>query len=190
MPGKQRGKSITIWSDGIITIEFFLLTAIEIYFGFWAGLRCFGYFGGFPTGKNIFLGVVFIILGHTNLIVLYFTPFRALYWITLSDDGVVARTLFHQKKVRPYSAYPYINTAYYSICGVKRRFFVLSDRRISTEDRKRANLLGGTMEVLKIRYSERNYQRMMQMFPKKQKSQLKIARDTILERSANRQFSD
>ena len=55
MPSKQNGKSITIWSDGIITIEFFLLTAIEIYFGYWAGMRCFGYFGGFPAGKNIFL---------------------------------------------------------------------------------------------------------------------------------------
>ena len=180
MLSKQKGKSITIWSDGIISIEFFLLTAIEIYFGFWAGMRCFGYFGGFPAGKNIFLGVVFIILGHTNLIVLYFTPFRALYWITLSDEGVVAWTLFHQKKARPYSAYPYIHAAYYSFFGVKRRFFIMSDRQISTEDRNRANLLGGTMEVLKIRYSERNYQRMMKMLPRRQKSQLKIAHDTIL----------
>ena len=179
MPGKLKSTSITIWSDGIISIEFFLLTAIEIYFAFWAGLRCFGFFGGFPEGKNIFLGVVFIILGHTNLIVLFFTPFRAFYWITLSDEGVVAQTLFH-KKWRPYSAYPYINVAYYSFLGVKRRFFILSDRQISTEDRKRANLLGGTIEVLKIRYSERNYQRMMKMFPRKQKSQLKIAHDTTL----------
>lgn len=84
------------------------------------------------------------------------------------------------KKARPYSAYPYIHVAYYSFFGVKRRFFILSDRQISTEDRNRANLLGGTMEVLKIRYSERNYQRMMKMLPRRQKSQLKIAHDTIL----------
>ena len=180
MPSKQKGKSITIWSDGIISIEFFLLTAIEIYYGYWAGLRCFGYFDGFPEGKNIFLGIVFIILGHTNLIVLYWTPFRAFYRITLSDDGVVAWTLFHPKQTRPYSAYPIISTAYYSFFGVKRRFFILSDRQISTEDRKRANQLGGTMNILKNRYSERNYQRMMKMFPKKQKSQLKIAHDMIL----------
>ena len=180
MLGKQNGKSITIWSDGIIAIEFFLLTAFEIYCGFWAGMRCFGYFGGFPEGKNIFLGAVFIILGHTNLIVLFFTPFRAFYWVTLSDEGIVARTLFHAKKARPYSAYPYMNVAYYSFLGVKRQFFILSDRQISIEDRKRANLLGGTMEVLKIKYSERNYQRMMEMLPKKQKSQLKIAHDTAV----------
>ena len=104
------------------------------------------------------------------------TPHRTCFvWLSISENGVEYRALLRRKKVRSFSEYPYWYHGKYFHGYRYIDFIVLSNKRLSTKELWQINQVAPSADLLKIRYTPKTYQKLMEILPEKQKLQLRGA---------------
>lgn len=89
--------------------------------------------------------------------------------ITFDQDGVLYKPLFRKGIRLKYSNYPRIQHAYYMhgnlIAAYKVNFFVFTNRRLSHEELTQINEVAPSSDLLKIRYTQKNYKKLIEALP-------------------------
>ena len=89
--------------------------------------------------------------------------------ITFDEEGVTYRPLFRKGVRMKYSDYPRIQYAYYmhgnGVVAYKVHFFVLTDRRLSSDESSHINDVAPAQNLIKIRYTRKTYQKLVAALP-------------------------
>lgn len=99
--------------------------------------------------------------------------------ITLLQESVIIKTALKHPIKRPYKYYQYVYKAWYwhgSPIGIGKNvdYIVISHRRLREEELESINQLAPGSDVLKIRYSPKTYQKLMEILPREMQYKLKV----------------
>lgn len=99
--------------------------------------------------------------------------------ITFLPEGVVVKTALRKPVEKPYKYYQYVYKAWYwhgSPIGVGKNvdYIVISHRRLRDKELANINQLAPDSDVLKIRYSSKIYQKLMDILPREMQYNLKV----------------
>ncbi len=87
--------------------------------------------------------------------------------ITLVKDCIIYRPLFRKAKHIPYNNLGYIQMAYYKHIFAKVQYIVLSSIRLSSYELQHINQVPNSKELIKIRYTEKTKQFLLNTLPKR-----------------------
>lgn len=135
-------------------------------------------FGCFPKYSQpcIPAAVFSIALALCIPIVIVIDPHRTGFvWLSFSEKGVEYCALFRRKKMHSYSEYPYWSHGKYLHVAVIVDFIILSKRKLSTQELYQINQVKPSADLIKIRYNEKTYQKLMRTLPEKQRLLLRRA---------------
>lgn len=89
--------------------------------------------------------------------------------IVLDAEGILYKPLFRSGRRLKYSNYPRVQYAYYMhgnwLGAYKVHFFVLTNKRLSDEELSHINEVAPSIDLLKIRYTRRNYRKLVEALP-------------------------
>lgn len=171
----QRSKLSIIADPGTLflgilatTVGFCLCSGIVIHYVFWGELYD-------VVGSLCVFGTLDVLCILVAIIALprWYTR------ITLLQESVIIKTALKQPIERPYKYYQYVYKAWYwhgSPIGVGKNvdYIVISHRRLRDEELANINQLAPDSDVLKIRYSSKNYQKLMDILPREMQYKLKV----------------
>lgn len=97
--------------------------------------------------------------------------------ITLTDTEVRYRAAFKKAVKKQYKNFPYVSKAWYKHRGLlpigyNAYYIVLSEGRLSGDEQKHINQISISDSVIKIRYRKKVYEKLLEILPEKQKTQL------------------
>ena len=100
--------------------------------------------------------------------------------ITLSNDGITFKTLFHKSISQSYNYYPYVYSAKYfhgnmAHIGQWVNFIIVSHSPLSRENLLHANHLANSKEIIKIKFSQKTYKKLYDIFPSSHQRKLERA---------------
>lgn len=96
---------------------------------------------------------------------------RCVSFITLYSDRIEFKYPFCKKQEQPYRNFPDLYRASYDWFG-KHEYIILTNQRYSYEKLTHANWIFADENTIKIRYSKKNHQALLEILPRRQKSAL------------------
>ena len=106
--------------------------------------------------------------------------------IVLDADGILYKPLFRRGQRLKYSNYPCVQYAFYmhrNLLGAyKVHFFVMTNKRLSSEELSHINEVTPSIDLLKIRYTRRNYRKLVGALPPSIASEIEGIYDVYIAR--------
>ena len=100
--------------------------------------------------------------------------------ITLSNEGITFKTLFHKSTLQSYNYYPYVYSAKYFHGNIAHighwvDFIVISHSPLTKEQLLQANHLSNSKDLIKIKFSQKTYEKLYDIFPSSHQNKLERA---------------
>ena len=90
-----------------------------------------------------------------------------------TKEGVEFRRWFHKPEFHPYKHYPYIQKAFWIYYGMPVYYIVLSNWRLTEEQRTAVNWGPASVDCIKIRYRKKQYEALLSIVPPQVASKLR-----------------
>lgn len=97
-------------------------------------------------------------------------PYRYLVWYRFTSEGIYYHTTFRRKKLLPYGDFPYIMHGRYLHISYWRDYIVFSSRWLSNTELESINHVAPSTKLLKVKYSEKTCQTLLEILPRKQRA--------------------
>ena len=128
------------------------------------------------TGVIVFFGIMAIA-------VIFIAVFVSPQWfvlLTFLPVGIQIKPAWKKAVVRPYEYYAYVNKACYwhgTPIGIGKTmdYIVFSHRRMKDEELKAINMVVSSEKVIKIKYSPKTYQQLMESLPREMQYKLRVS---------------
>jgi hypothetical protein len=177
---KNSEESVVVMQDGMVAcmgiILFILLTATSgwmLYIFSVPGLSSGSVFSLWACRVLAIVGILVLPI----LFIIY--PERYFVWYRFTLDGFYYNTVFRRKKLLSYNAFPYVMHGRYMHGVYWRDYIIFSNRRLTDAELNHINHVSPSALLLKIRYSEKVYQKLLNMLPRKQKVSLTSIKSSI-----------
>ena len=99
--------------------------------------------------------------------------------VTVTEKGILEGPFFCKRHFHPYSDYPLVYCTSYvhgmigsPNFGPEKLFIVLTNQRLSDAEKNNINLVPSSRNLVKIGYTKRRYERLVEILPQNLKSQL------------------
>ena len=110
-----------------------------------------------------------MLLWIITVIITCCTTERWCLMITFDQNGILYKPLFRKGVWLKYCNFPRIQHAYYMhgniIAAYKVNYFVFSNRRLSNEELTHINGVTPSSNLIKIRYTQKNYKKLIEALP-------------------------
>ncbi len=161
----KSAKKITILTNWTILVYLLFLILCP------AGLviAIFWYTANDPITLDAVLGkTMFVLLSLCIPLVISINPDRCVVWLTFTPENIEYHVLFRKKRLLSYSDYPYIMRGGYLHVVYPVEYIVLSNRRLKDEELHNINNVTPSAMLIRIRYSDKVFRKMVAVFPEKQ----------------------
>ena len=117
---------------------------------------------------QIILTLILVLVGPQWFVRLIFLP-----------TGIQMKPAWKKATERPYKYYAYVNRAWYRHgtpvgIGKTKEYIVFSHGRMNEEELHAINRVKSSENVIKIRYSQKTYQRLMDILPREMQYKLRV----------------
>ena len=124
----------------------------------------------FAVSDSAGVRIVFMVPSAVWVGVLIFTSNQWLMLLEFRPDGIYMKPGVYKRTLRPYKYYPYVSKAWYwhgSPIGAGKNvdYIVISHRRLRDEEIRNINSIVPGADVIKIRYSDRTFQKLTAILP-------------------------
>ena len=115
--------------------------------------------------------VVFVIF--FNLLVFLSEMKQWFSRLYITSDGIIVKEIFMKKKHLDYSSHNKVFYGYMEVRGIPEWFIIISNRTFSRYELKNLNKIKQTDDYIKIKYSKKRREQLMEILPQNMAVQLK-----------------
>ncbi len=128
----------------------------------------------FRSNDAIALTVFFVVFVIFFNILFFFSEmnqwFSRLY---ITSDGIIVKEIFKKKKYLGYSTHNKVFYGYMEVRGIPEWFIIISNRTFSRYELENLNKIKQTNDYIKIKYSKKRREQLMEILPQNMAVQLK-----------------
>lgn len=172
---KEKQKRIRILADPQLSLMGLLYIVVML------GSSLFIMLTTILRGRNDELGVaiLFGILAAAIILIAVFVSPQWFVWLEFLPTGIRIKPAWKKAVERPYKYYAYVNRAGYwhgTPVGIGKTvdYIVFSHRRLKDEELYAINRIASSEKVIKIQYTPKTYQRLMELLPTEMRYKLKV----------------